>query len=447
MKTTTSKLPQEFLDRISQQYPAHIDRILAGFDREIKTAIQHNFFSSKKPEGLAANPFSEILDQRPVFAHDPHWHAGQYYVQEASSQHLYALIKFALEGLNAPLVADFCAAPGGKSLTALNAMEGRGVLWSNEIISSRANILRENISKWGHGNSIVSSCDTSDLAEMGAQFDLILVDAPCSGEGMFRRDQIAIDEWNPGLPKMCAERQSDILTNAYHSLKPGGRLLYSTCTMAEEENDAQARWLIEEYGFQSLQFDGQAFGAMELEHGWLFTPGAQHGEGLYFCLLEKPQEEAWSLKGARKKGIDLLPRKREEQVKNLLPEIELNSYTFFENKQGVRALTESMIPLLDSAKQVRIPILQAGFALGIEKSGKWVPAHELSMMKRLPMHFNEVPLDFEQALRFLQLEDPQIQAKGWVMVTFEGSRLGWVKAMGNRNNNYYPKHWKLRKGL
>ncbi len=447
MTTTTSKLPQAFLDRIRSQYPQHIDRILSGFDRDLQTAIQHNFFSEKKPKGLTANPFSEILDQRPVFAHDPHWHAGQYYVQEASSQHLYALIQHALAGIECPLVADFCAAPGGKSLTALNAMEGRGVLWSNEIISSRANVLRENISKWGHGNSIVSSCDTADLAEMGAQFDLILVDAPCSGEGMFRRDQIAIDEWNPGLPKMCAERQSTILSNAAQCLKPGGRLLYSTCTMAEEENEAQVRKLIEEHGFCSLKVDGSPFGAFDLEHGSLFTPGAQHGEGLYFCLLEKQENDAWSLKAARKKGIELLSRKKEEHVKNCFPEIDIASYSLFENKQGVRALDPNMIPLLDLAKQVRIPILQAGFALGVEKSGKWVPAHDLCLLKSMPTNFKALSLDYEQALRFLQLEDPKVNAKGWVMMSYEGSRLGWVKGMGNRNNNYYPKHWKLRKGV
>lgn len=445
--TTTSKLPEAFLKRIEIQFPAHYKAIVKGFDKPLLTAIQHNYFSGKKSASLPANPFSEVLEERPNFAHDPHWHAGAYYVQEASSQHLYALIKQALDGIDEPLVADFCAAPGGKSLTALNAMEGKGVLWSNEILASRANVLRENISKWGHGNNIVSSCSTDDLAQMGPQFDLILVDAPCSGEGMFRRDQIAIDEWKPELPLLCAERQEGILDNAVACLKPGAHLLYSTCTMAQEENQDQVRRLEKAHGMKVIPFQEQDWGAFQLSEGALFTPGAQLGEGLFFCLMQKPDGGETGLHVPQKKGLVLMSKKAKTDVQAHLPQVNLEGHELFESSSNVRAIPLQMLPLLNIAKQLRISILQAGFALGLEKSGKWIPAHELAILKAQKADLPEVALDYEQAINYLMLNDPKVQGKGWTIATYEGSRLGWLKCIGNRNNNYYPKQWKLRKGL
>ena len=445
--TTTSKLPEAFLKRIEKQFPAHFEAILKGFNSNLTTAIQHNFYTGKTSRVLPGNPFGEVLEERPNFAHDPHWHAGAYYVQEASSQHLYALVKQAIAHLDEPLVADFCAAPGGKSLTALNAMEGRGVLWSNEIISSRANVLRENISKWGHGNSIVSSCSAEDLAEMGAQFDLILVDAPCSGEGMFRRDQIAIDEWKPELPLLCAERQESILDNAVACLRPGAYLLYSTCTMAQEENQDQVRRLVHRYGMNVISLEDQNWGVFQLSEGALFTPGAQRGEGLFFCLMQKPEGNEMGLHVAQKKGIALMSKKAKLEVQAHLPQVNLEGHELFESSAHVRAIPEHMLPLLNIAKQLRIPILQAGFALGLEKSGKWIPAHELAILKAQKADLPEVALDYEQAITYLMLNDPKVEGKGWTIATFEGSRLGWLKCIGNRNNNYYPKQWKLRKGI
>ena len=257
--------------------------VLAHLDDEPTVSVRLNPFKTDA-EHLAAHfgasgvssvewePAGLRLQSRPSFTFDTFFHAGHYYVQEASSMYVGKL--FDRTGLTEPRVLDLCAAPGGKSTHILSKMGGRGVLVANEVIRTRATILAENISKWGCANCIVTNDDPADFKSLESYFDLVVVDAPCSGEGMFRKDEKAVQEWSPDNVKLCAARQRRILTDIWGSLKAGGYIIYSTCTFNHFEDEDNARWICEELG-------------AELICEKHFLPGIDIGVGFYCALLKK----------------------------------------------------------------------------------------------------------------------------------------------------------------
>ena len=226
------------------------------------------------------------LDERPLFTADPFLHAGVYYVQEASSMFLKHVVKSFLA--DAVCVLDLCAAPGGKSTLLLESLPDNTLLVSNEIIRSRAQILAENITKWGNPNVVVTNNAPKDFQQLPQFFDAVLVDAPCSGEGMFRKDAGAIQEWSMQNVQNCAIRQKDILQDVWDSLKDNGLLIYSTCTYNREENEEQIAWICSELGAEHLEIDISEFnGIVESDYGYRFYPHKIRGEGLFMAVLRK----------------------------------------------------------------------------------------------------------------------------------------------------------------
>ncbi len=244
-------LPEEFLRRVPPE-------LAAALDGTPPVSVRFNPFKvSDRPEGLRQVPwcrYGYYLDERPQFSLDPAWHAGAYYVQEASSMFVGELAGD-IGGLR---VLDLCAAPGGKT-TLLSTLTGLdGLVVANEPIRARAQVLADNVARWGLGNVVVTNNDPSHFAGFRDWFDVVLVDAPCSGEGMFRRNPESRGEWSEANVVLCARRQRRILGDILAVLKPGGRLIYSTCTFNRAENEENVEWLIDELGGEAVDVQSPA---------------------------------------------------------------------------------------------------------------------------------------------------------------------------------------------
>jgi 16S rRNA C967 or C1407 C5-methylase (RsmB/RsmF family) len=299
------------MDMDNYNFPAHFLNSLAhepGFDSQ-NFAAAHQ--SSASPTSIRINPFkpsavktdSQVpwcpqgfyLDARPSFTFDPLFHAGAYYVQEASSMFIDHILKTIRPYKQDPIrVLDLCAAPGGKSTLLNSALQSSDLLVANEIIKTRVPILSDNLNRWGTSNTIVTNNDPKDFNAIHSFFDVILVDAPCSGSGMFRKDPAAMNEWSEGNVNLCHQRQQRILADVYPALKEDGYLIYSTCSYAHQENEDILDWLCAEFDLESIRIPIYTeWGIVETESplqkawGYRFYPGKVKGEGLFAACLRK----------------------------------------------------------------------------------------------------------------------------------------------------------------
>ena len=439
---TISDLPQAFVERINTDYPKKASEILQGYLKPVSTTIQHNALNGQSPNPIPGNPYGELLSERPNFALDPRWHAGAYYVQEAHSQMVYKATLKALEFVAHPFAIDLCAAPGGKSLSVLNALQERGVLWSNELIPNRHQVLRENLVKWGHRNTISSQGEVDRLLPLGSIFDLVLVDAPCSGEGMFRKEEKAITGWHKELPYQCAVRQEKILDSAVQLVADEGYLLYSTCTLAPEENELQMKRL-EASGWKEVDWGASGLeGAIQQERGTLFTPGRPIGEGFYICLMQKKGGDITPL-SSRKQKLSI-GKKKLEEIQRQIDFLDVKDQSLVQGDKGLKLITETSEQLLHHAIENRVKVSGYGINVAINKGRNWVPHADLAFAKGVSFTASTIELTEEEALDYLRLASLGKKHQGWALVVFEGANLGWVKGVGNRLNNYFPKGWRLR---
>lgn len=375
------------------------------------------------------------LSHKPTFTTDPLFHAGAYYVQEASSMAIEKFLEY-WEPVQRPRILDLCASPGGKSTHGISLMQRlvrdqkiEDFLWvSNEVIASRATTLADNLVSWGDPRSVVCCNDPSDFSAMEAFFDVLLVDAPCSGEGMFRKDHAAREEWTADSPAFCAARQRRILEDVWPSLRPGGMLIYSTCTFNALENEENVEFIASQLGATSLLS----------EH---FYPGEQRGEGFFLAILRKDGDGTAAPVRLRKS------EKRWPEVKEKLPYGWAAVPVVLRNKEGlVKALPKTWddtIAYLDG----RLRVLRSGVALGRWKGKDWVPEHDYA--QSLGFDASTCPcieLSEEEALVYLRGGAPDLSAypKGYAVMTCRGFPLGFVKNLGNRCNNLYPAHLRIR---
>ncbi len=394
------------------------------------------------------HPLGYYLSERPAFTFDPYWHAGAYYVQEASSMFLYEALRQAADLPLRPKILDLCAAPGGKS-TLLTAFIGsEGLLVSNEFVRARVGILRENLERWGVPNVAVTHTDAAAFSRLAGWFDVVAVDAPCSGEGLFRKDPDAMQEWSPKAVEHCALRQREILQEAVQALAPGGVLLYSTCTYNRQENEDNVRWLCKEYALAPISLEiPAAWGIESNEWGFRFFPHKLAGEGFFISVLRKPAgAPARCPKPAGFQFLQAVPKNQLPALTSWLSDGD--SWRFYRTpREEIVALPAAVADdflTLD-------PVCKAkwfGVPLGAFKGKDFVPDHALALSlarsKALPM----ADLDREQALQFLRKEHFDLPAgvpSGWVLAGFGGLVLGWIKAMPNRMNNYLPMERRIRK--
>ena len=394
------------------------------------------------------------LKRRPNFTFDPLLHAGAYYVQEASSMFLACVLR---QYVDHPVkMLDLCAAPGGKSITALTALPQGSLLFSNEPIRNRVCILAENLAKLGCPDVVVTQNYPADYKRSGLTFDVILTDAPCSGEGMFRKDANAVEEWSTGHVENCRRLQREIVSDAWQCLKPGGLFIYSTCTLNRKENEDNVAWMEEEFGAQLLPVATKAeWGIIgTLAPDWQrpvyrFIPGRAHGEGMFFAVMRKPGSDTLpcSLPCSGEKGRRK-SHKGDQRKPLALPYIlQPEDYQAREAGQQQTAIPSRWVQAFDEAKTLRV--IQAGITMGCWKGKDFVPATSLALSTAfdlLQMHCVEVTR--ETAVAYLQrsssLTLPAATPRGLAVITCQGLPLGFVKHLGNRTNNLYPAEWKIK---
>ncbi len=385
------------------------------------------------------------LDVRPRFTNHPWLHGGGFYVQEAASMWISTLIKRIKEeeGEGGLRVLDLCGAPGGKSIGVIEELPEKSVIVSNELIGQRAAVLRENIIKWGYTGSIVTSSSAAEFGKMEGWFDLIVVDAPCSGEGMMRKEAVARTQWSPRLVEQCAALQKEILVDVIPALRPGGWLIYSTCTFNRQEDEENIGWL-ENQGFKVIEGPRR------------FTPLRDGTEGLFMALLKKGGESETNYGGKRltsnkgnskksKGGKPRLDPKQEAELRSWIQDGK--AWDLKEENGKIVAVSEEVKETLSNLpKGVRI--LNAGIEMAEIKGKDLVPSHALALSLNLnDTRFPDRELTLEEAQNYLLREvlPPEEGAeKGYSTVSYKGVKLGWIKNLGNRVNNLYPKEWKIR---
>lgn len=403
-------------------------------------------------EGMERVPWSRYgyyLTTRPSFTLDPNFHAGAYYVQEASSMFIEQVMRHACD-LSAPLkVLDLCAAPGGKSTLLQSLISADSVLVSNEVIRTRAAILTDNLNKWGAANVVVTNNDPRDFARLRGYFDVMLVDAPCSGSGLFRREPEAVEEWSPENVALCSQRQQRILADVWPSLKENGILIYATCSYSREEDETIMEWIEENFPVENVPIPLEndwhivkTSGGRQSE-GYRFYPDKVKGEGFFLTCYRKTAGEVY-LPKKQKDTITPLPKKDREKVLPWLNSDE--GLSMMEHQGEVLIFKENMsaaVPLL----QQHLYLRKAGIKAGQLTAKELVPDHQLAMSTMIAAAIPRVALTREQALRYLRKEDPAIQPdiKGWTLMAYDGMPLGWAKILPNRINNYYPKELRILK--
>lgn len=401
------------------------------------------------------------LEQRPSFTFDPLFHAGSYYVQEASSMFVNHIISTLIS--RPSTVLDLCAAPGGKSTLAISALPLGSVLIANEIVRQRANILAENITKWGNPNTIVTNNCASDFQPLGAIFDLIICDAPCSGEGMFRKDLQSIDEWSTANVFMCQERQREILSDIWQCLKPGGLLIYSTCTYNTLENEENAAWAAEQLGAELLSIDIPSewnISSNKLSNSsfnvYRFFPHKTQGEGFFACIMRKnsdaeipptrvPKNKEHKKGADNRKGKELpIPK----DIKQWLFHPE--QYTFKSTPTSHTAFPTQHIHLFEQAL-AHLKVIHYGITIANIKGKTIIPAHSLAMSTSLNAEmFPSTELTEQQAIAYLRTESITLSPStptGYVLLKYKGLPIGFAKNIGNRANNLYPSEWRIRKSI
>lgn len=383
------------------------------------------------------------LRERPSFTFDPLFHAGCYYVQEASSMFLEQALRQHAD-LSKPLrVLDLCAAPGGKSTHIQSLLSKDSLLVSNEVIRARASILKENIIKWGCGNIFVSNNDPRDFAVLENYFDIIVVDAPCSGSGLFRRDPEAIDEWSLNNVALCSQRQQRILADVWPALKKDGLLVYSTCSYSTEEDEDIVKWLSEEMAAENIPVQiNNSWGIVDSGDGYRFWPNLLRGEGFFLSCFRKLTGDDEINKKVKTKAA--MATKAEIAV--ISKWVKKEDIDFIKHQQTVYAwpahLSNEYNWLLNNLR-----VVYSGTIIGELMRDKLVPDHALAMSTLTDESISRIALNHDEAIDYLRRTDIAVatKEKGWQLVTYADHSLGWVNVLSNRINNYYPKEMRILK--
>jgi NOL1/NOP2/fmu family ribosome biogenesis protein len=343
-------------------------------------------------------------------------------------------------------VLDLCGAPGGKSTLLASLLDDSSLLISNEVIRSRATILEENVVRWGYTNNWVTSNDPKDFGRIGGYFDLIVIDAPCSGSGLFRKDRAVLEDWTEANVQLCSQRQKRIIADVWPSVKEDGVLIYATCSYSPEEDEQILDWLVGEFSVETLNVDvPEGWGIIRSQSaggltGYRFFPDKLKGEGFFIAALRK-KEQAEAAKYARYKSLNDV--KAKQQSSFLLNRDDL--IVIPASKESFHAIAPDHEPDWHML-QKHLYFRKTGVALGMPSAKDWIPAHDVALTVDRSLSLKALELNRDQALKFLKREDVilPLTEKGWLLMTYEGLGLGWIKSLGNRFNNYLPKHWRIR---
>lgn len=422
------------------------DILLCSLALEPLTSIRRN------PSKIEQRRFREIfgedvvewcedgvyLPERPSFTHDPLFHSGTYYVQEAGSMFVGHIVKHLLKDLDQDLtVLDLCAAPGGKSTDLLSVLPKSSLLVANEVIKSRSPILAENVAKWGYSNVVVTNNDPRDFSKLTSLFDIVVVDAPCSGEGMFRKDSEAIEQWSEDNVELCVARQKRILADVWPSLKEGGYLLYSTCTFNSHENDDNVEWIINELGAEIVEIPSFESILRTNMSGYQFAPGLTKSEGFFVAVLRKVSSDGETIKFKSQKG----------SVKSDVSINYLNDNYLYKLKgEIVKAYPMDLYQRMINIESL-LHSVHSGIAVATQKGKDFIPQADLALAIDFKRGlFPEVELSKEDAIKFLSKENLLFRDAplGFLLLTYLSQPLGFVKNLGNRSNNLHPMARRIR---
>lgn len=399
---------------------------LKGLDQDSPTSIRLNTFKLKENEGISETLIPQqipwckegyYLNERPNFTFDPLLHAGIYYVQEASSMFLSHVLRQLIK--HPVTMLDLCAAPGGKTTCARTAIPDGSLLFSNEPIGKRAQILAENIQKFGHPDIVVTNNYPRDYKKTKLAFDVIVADVPCSGEGMFRKDVQAIEEWSLQNVEKCCQLQRSIITDIWDNLRPGGILVYSTCTFNAHENEENIAWILNHYDAELIEIpvekewnitsslignplnDGRKFPV------YRFIPGLTKGEGLFMAIIRKAGDN--------------------------------------ENLNNPNDIRSDKI-VAEANKKLKV--LVHGVKKNIEKGKNIIPDHSLALsIVGNKGKFPAIEIDYSTSISYLRHEAivlPPDSPKGIVTLQYRGVPIGFAKNLSSRANNLYPQEWRIK---
>ena len=424
-------LPQQFLDRMQLQLGTEYDAFLQSLERPRAVAIRFNPLKGEIPElpfvgeRVPWEPMGYYYDPDARPGLHPYHEAGLFYLQEASAMSAVAL----LDPQPGERICDLCAAPGGKTTQIAGRMNGEGFLLCNEINPKRAKILSRNIERMGVANALVANEHPGRLAEkLPAYFDRVLIDAPCSGEGMFRKEEAAVTDWSPETVQMCARRQSEILDSGAQLVRPGGRLVYSTCTFAPQENEETVAAFLERH----VEFELDS-----LNVPW-FTPV---GQGQFRLWPHKLLGEGHFVAVLRRKG------EAEAEGTGCTGEKVPNLWTEFASQTGIKLPAGKMLSFGSSLywaptamPDLRgIKVLRPGLELGELKKDRFEPAHALALWLKTANCTQDFAASSKEIEDYLAGDVLASTQKGWCLVTVDGYSIGWGKADGHQLKNHYPK--------
>lgn len=438
------QLPTAFVERMkirlsSEEFPSFLE----AYDLESIQTIRLNpkkessFFNENQSVPWYEN--GRILKEKMRYITDPLWHAGVYYVQESSSMILAEVFKQLHPSHSPERALDLCAAPGGKSTLLQSLLNEEAILVANEVIKPRAQILKENHIRLGlSANLLITQNDPKNFRLLDEVFDYIQVDAPCSGEGMFRKDEIALREWSEANCQLCSERQKRILADILPALAKDGYLVYSTCTFNPKENEELIHWACSNFDLESVALNFPAdWGICEIDYqgvlGYYFYPHQVQGEGLFLSVMQK------------KTGLGLQSIPNAKKPKSIEIDWLEKDLTVVQDKETL-VLESNQLTDFKHYLNHQLNVIYSGVEMGELKGKNFIPAQALANFHKKMHHFPSVEVDLESALQFLRGNDPNLdlKEKGIYLLTYQGNGLGFVKFLGNRSNNYYPKPWRIK---
>lgn len=432
---------------------------LSALDTPASVSVRVNPFKKGWIDGgrkVPWNDYGRILDQRPSFTLDPVFHAGGYYVQDSSSMFVGHVFRSLMDGRELPQgrplrVLDLCAAPGGKTTdlaASLRQICGDGfLLVANEVMKSRVGVLADNVAIWGDPNVVVTSDDPRSFASLPGFFDIIVADVPCSGEGMFRKDEQAQQQWSEDNVALCEARQRRIIADVWPALAEKGILIYSTCTFNRHENDDNVEWIASALGGRLLLPSGQAgdfSGVISTDHGYSLVPGLVEGEGQYCSAVEKTSGNEVVTYSSRKERVR--NRTLEMAVPAMVPGM-LAKDVRFRWKGDTLTAVPSVIAADAGSVEAVLHVVAAGCALGTVKGKDFIPDADLSLSMLLAEDaFASAEVGLDTALAFLHRDAVVLPdaPKGFVLIRYMGLPLGFVKNLGNRCNNLHPQSRRIR---
>ena len=444
-------LSADFIAQMRAILPDEADALLAAItSTEPSVAIRVN--SLKAPADAAPAlrrvPWCDAgryLAEREPFTFDVDFQSGRYYVQDASSMFIHHVLRHLVK--EPVRYLDLCAAPGGKTTTAISALPQGSMVVANEIVNARARVLCENLQKWGAPRCVVTCNAPHHFGRLSHFFDVVAADVPCSGEGMMRKDEQACRQWSPALVKQCADLQRSIIADVWDALRPGGLLIYSTCTYNTLENEQMLAWMVQEYGAEPV--------AVPVPEQWhihpaiegnlpcyRFMPHRTEGEGLFMAVLRKPEAPRKEVRLKKAKATKAKPLPVPKDVRFRLKDAD--HFDFSVVNDEVVAVPADMAPIMPAFADLNV--MHMGVNVGAIKGKNCVPSHSLALSSALnPAAFPTCEVDYLAAMAFLRgeaLSLPQAP-RGYVLLTYHSQPIGFVNNLGNRANNLYPKAWRV----